>query len=254
MARRVVRTVTTKKPRVARKQKKSYKKTRVPRSMPLTGFAASKRVKLCANFQIASNNAIGAATTDVIYFFGNAMNNATGGWTAINWPAPTPGLGAAGFTSWANIYSKYSVLATKVTDNVISLSAVPGSICKVALIPTRGISSGVTTISDTLENKWGIAKYISVNNSGRNITRLTKYMSAHKVLGVTQAQYADDDYTAATGNGAVTPSAPGSSTDMFTWNVVTKNCSGNSIPSGTFALDIKVTYYIKFTNCGLLVG
>jgi len=251
MARRVVRSAPPKK---LRKQKKSPKKTRVPRSMPLTGFAASKRVKLCANFQISGNNIIGAGTTDVIYFFGNAMNNATGGWNAINWPAPSPGLGAAGFTSWANIYSKYSVLATKVTVNFISLSAVPGSICKVALIPTRGITSGVTTISDTQENKWGIAKYISVNNSGRNITRLTKYMSAHKVLGVTQAQYADDDYTAATGGGAGPPLAPAQGTDMYTWNLVTKNCSGSTIPAGTFALDVKVTYYIKFTNCGLLVG
>ena len=89
MVRRVVRTVTTRKTRVVRKQKKSFKKTRIPRSMPLTGFASSKRVKLAANFQIASNNSIGSSTTDVIYFFGNAMNNAVGGWTAINWPAPT---------------------------------------------------------------------------------------------------------------------------------------------------------------------
>lgn len=254
MVRRVVRTVTTRKTRVVRKQKKSFKKTRIPRSMPLTGFASSKRVKLAANFQIASNNSIGSSTTDVIYFFGNAMNNAVGGWTAINWPAPTPGLGAAGFTSWANIYSRYTVLATKVTVNVISLGAVAGSICKVALIPTRGITSGVTTISDTLENKWGIAKYISVNNSGRNVTRLTKYMSSHKILGVTQAQYADADYSAATGGGATTPSAPVPDSNMFTWNLVTKNCSGQAIPSGTFALDVKVTYYVKFTNCGLLVG
>lgn len=254
MARRVVRTVTTRKTRVARKQKKAYKKSRVPRSMPLTGFAASKRVKLCANFQVSSNNAISAGNTDVVFFLGNGMANAVGGYSAVNWPAPTPGLGAAGFNSWANIYSKYTVLASKVTVNLISLGAVAGSICKYAIIPTRGVTSGVTTISDTLENKWGIAKYVSVNNSGRNVCRLTKYMSSHKVLGVTQAQYADDDYTAPTGNGATTPSLPGQASDCWVWNLALRNCSASSIPAGTFALDVKVTYYVKFTNCAVLVG
>ena len=247
--------------RVAKTRKSRRTRTRKavlvrsPR-MPLTGFASSKRAKFSANWQVPSNTAISANSTDIIFFAGNGMINATGAYTSLNWAAPSSAPGAAGFASWSNVYAKYSVLASKVTVTLISLGAVPGSICKYALIPSRGLLGPGADMASINENKWTKSTYIGVNNSNRAFARLSKYMASHKVLGVTQTQYSDDDYTAQTqvaGPGSL-PGLPASTNDIWNWALALRNCSGGAIPSASFAIDIKVTYYVKFTNCGVIVG
>lgn len=136
------------------------------------------------------------------------------------------------FTQWQGFYSYYRVLGAALTVEAVSGTTTPQVI---AIKASRGVPSEID-YKDFITDPYSKYKVIT-SSAGGAPTKLNMYMPSRKILGLTQAQYDDEDYRASV-------NANPASEWYFSVAVDTLPTAGNPDVTVLYTL----TYYVELSG------
>lgn len=135
------------------------------------------------------------------------------------------------FDQYINLYARYRVLGSKIQIDVINSNG--GSALFYVVEPNTDISS-ITDIATLYEQaRSGAPKIVPI--AQRVASRMKKYASTRKIMGLVKSQVFDDDFAGTSGSNPI---------QLWYWNLLFASTDQTTVPSGRFI--IKITYFCQF--------
>lgn len=147
---------------------------------------------------------------------------------------------AMGFDEWAQLYTQYVVIGSKVKITGMSGGAVP---LLWTVIPTVLPTMGTSTVRTLAQQPHAVHGYTANTGGGHDVVTLTKYISTAEVYGVTP----EETRIEPTFTGAMTPTTGSDPGSQWYYRVVVNAVDETtSVPSTTCG--IEMTFYVELFN------
>ena len=135
------------------------------------------------------------------------------------------------FDQYAAVYSKYKVISSRLTVSASNYNAAAST--AIVVVPSSEIVT-ITSYSIAMEQPYAKrTELLPISTRAGVRTTITSGMSTARILGLTRAQLAGEDYSASTGS---TPSS------VWYWNIAAFNTSAVSMQAAV-DLEYKVIFY-----------